>query len=281
MVEQTDKSVWVRVARVPLWVDLTRFLGPEFTRGGDGETAEARLPPAAAAELCARLRGLGLDGAALSVHATPQLGRARVRAARLADARARRDTTKGFLRAGARTSGEGRYSLTPELLAVQLAAQVAGKRVVDACCGSGGNAVAFARAGCEVLAIDLDRERLEEAAHNAALYGVGQRIRFVHGDASALLPELSGDVLFIDPPWGREYDKRGTTRADLPLLDALLALPAAVRARFANWLLKLPSSFATRGLPGAELRAVFGEAAGDYRRIKFILASLSGEELTR
>jgi hypothetical protein len=281
MIARTDKLVQVRVERVPRWLDLERFLGAEFVRGADTETAEAALSAQAAAELCARLRGLGVDGAPLSVQVTPPLARSLVRAARLADARARRDTTRGFLRAGARASAEGRYSLTPELLALRLAGEFAGKRVVDACCGSGGNAVAFARAGCEVLAIDVDRDRLLEAAHNAAVYGVAQRIRFLQGDAIALLPGLSADVLFADPPWGREYDKRASTRADLPLLDALLALPAPVRARFATWLVKLPSSFATRDLPGAELRAVFGEAPGDYRRIKFILATLSGGEPTR
>lgn len=278
MVERTDKSVQVRVERLPRWLDLARFLGPEFARGADVEIAEATLSAAAAAELCARLRGLGVDGAPLSVQVKPALGRSLVRAARLADARARRETTKAFLRTGARASGEGRYSLTPELLAVRVAAELAGKRVVDACCGSGGNAVAFARAGCEVVAIDIDQERLAEAAHNAALYGVAPRIRFLLGDACALLPELSADVLFADPPWGRDYDKRATSRAELPLLDALLALPEAVRARFATWLLKLPSSFATSSLPAAQLRAVFGEAPGDYRRIKFILATLSGEQ---
>jgi predicted RNA methylase len=281
LVERRERSVQVRVRRLPAWLDPARLLGPEFVRGAQREVAEATLSAQAAAEVCARLRGLGIDGAALSVDVSPPLGRTLVRAARLADARARRDTTKAFLRPGARASGEGHYSLTPEALAMALAETVASKRVVDACCGSGGNAVAFARAGCDVVAIDVDRERLAEAAHNAALYGVERRIRFIHGDVRALLPALSADVLFVDPPWGRDYDKRGCARADLPLLDALLALPSAVRARFAVWLLKLPASFATRELPGAEVRAVFGEAAGDYRRIKFIVAILSGVDARR
>ncbi len=287
--EGTDRGVRVQVGPLPRWLDLWRFLGEAFTRSADGEAAEGWLAREAAAELCARLRGLGLAGRPLSVRVTPPLARTLVRAGRLAEARARRATTPGFTHAGARASGEGRYSLTPEALALRLAAEfcsradprastVAGKRVVDACCGSGGNALGFARAGCEVLAIDVDSERLAEAAHNAALYGVAGRIRFVHGDALALLPGLSGDLLFIDPPWGRDYDKRAVARADLPLLDRLLALPGAHRAGFAACWLKLPPSFATAELPGAELRAVFGEAAGDYRRIKFILAALPPAE---
>lgn len=273
----TEKGVRVHVAPVPHWLDMSRFLGDEFSRDADGEGAEAVLSREDAAALCARLRGLGIAGRPLSVGVSPPLPRALVRAARLADARARRDTTPGFTRAGARASGEGRYSLTPEALALNLAGEVAGQRVVDACCGSGGNALAFARAGCEVVAIDVDGARLAEAAHNAALYGVAHRIRFVQGDAPALLPSLSADLLFVDPPWGRDYDKRAVGRAHLPLLERLLALSLVQRARFAVWWMKLPASFATHELPGAQLRAVFGEASGDYRRIKFILAMLRPE----
>jgi predicted RNA methylase len=196
------------------------------------------------------------------------------------DARARRETTPAFLRPGARASGEGRYSLTPEALAMSVAEQARGQSVVvDACCGSGGNAIAFARVGCEVTAIDLDAERLAEAAHNAALYGVTSRIRFVNGDARALVPELAADLLFIDPPWGRDYDKRATLRADFPLLADLLALNSELAAHYAAVWLKLPASFATRSLPRCEVRPVFGEGRGDFRRIKFILAALSRESL--
>jgi predicted RNA methylase len=198
-----------------------------------------------------------------------------VRAARLEDARARRETTPAFLRAGARATGEGRYSLTPEALAMSLAEDARAKRVVDACCGSGGNAIAFARAGCDVAAIDVDAERLAEAAHNAHIYGVAKRIRFIHGDARVLAPTLAGDVLFIDPPWGRDYDKRATQRADFPLLDELLSLCCS---RYGALWLKLPASFATKSLARpAAVRAVFGAGRGDFRRIKFILAVLASE----
>jgi predicted RNA methylase len=273
--QRVAKSVHVRVAPLPAWLDLERFLGAEFERVQGGEAAQAVLLPQHAAEVCARLRGLGVDGAQLSLSVTPPLGRALVRAARLADARARRATTPAFLRPGARASGEGRYSLTPEALALSLADELAGKSVVDACCGSGGNAIAFARAGCDVTAIDIDAERLAEAAHNARLYGVAQRIRFVQGDARVCVPTLRGDVLFIDPPWGRDYDKRATTRTDFDLLDALLALKREELSQYGALWLKLPASFATRSLPAsAKVRAVFGEGPGDFRRIKFILAAL-------
>lgn len=264
---------------LPGWLDVPRLLGDYAWHltplAGGGQRARAALPAQAAAELGARLRGLGLDGAPLQVALTPTPGRALVRAARLSEARARRDTTPGFSLRAARAAGEGRFSLTPESLALALGAGARGRRVVDACCGSGGNTLGFARAGCEVTAIDLDPARIAEARHNARLYGVAERVRFLAGDARALVPGLAADILFIDPPWadasGR-YDKRRTTRESLPLLDQLLSLPLV---GYGELWLKLPCSFDTRSIPGGRPRAWFGEAPGDRRRVKFIEIVLS------
>jgi hypothetical protein len=38
--------------------------------------------------------------------------------------------------------------------------------------------------------------------HNAGVYGVADRIEFVHGDFLALAPRLKADVVFLSPPWG-------------------------------------------------------------------------------
>ncbi len=290
------RTVQVAVEPVPHWVDVARLLGDyawQLTPLGSGaQRACAPLPAHDAAELAARLRGLGLDGVPLAVTVQPPLARGLVRAARLSEARARRQTTPGFALRAARASGEGRFSLTPEPLALALAASAAGARVVDACCGSGGNTLGFARAGCEVTAIDIDPQRIAEAQHNAKLYGVAERIQFLTGDARVLVPERAADILFVDPPWsaaaGRvaagstpatgHYDKRCTTRQSLPLLDQLLALPLAGYGKL--WL-KLPCSFATRSIAGGRPRAWFGEAAGDRQRIKFVQLVLSPAELER
>jgi RNA cap guanine-N2 methyltransferase len=270
-----EREVAVEVDPVPAWIDARRLLGEyawQLTPLADGRglCARAALPALAAAELASRLRGLGLDGAPLRVSIVPAPGRALVRAARLAEARARRSSTAGFSLRAARATGEGRFSLTPEALALALAAHARGQRVVDACCGSGGNALGFARAGCAVTAIDAEPARIAEARHNAGLYGVAERIRFLTGDARQLVPELEADILFIDPPWGDaagRYDKRRTDRSSLPLLDQLLDLPLT---GYRELWLKLPCSFDTRSIPGGRPRAWFGEATGDRRRVKFV-----------
>jgi trimethylguanosine synthase len=263
----------VCIEPLPPWLDHARLLVPgAFTLAArsDGDVRlEGELDLELAADLAARLRGLGIGGRATELRVEPALPRRSVRAARLIEARRRRETSAGFTHPNARVDAEGRIALTPEALACALAERVRGQRVVDATAGVGGNAIAFARAGCEVTAIELDGPRLALARHNARVYGVAQRITFLHGDARALVPSLGAQLLFIDPPWGTAYDRRYTRADDLPLLGALLAS----RARFERCWIKLPPSFDARSLPGEvrAVEAVFGEAAGDYRRIKFLL----------
>jgi hypothetical protein len=281
----------VRVAPLPTWLDAQRLLGP--TKDGDGGwafdacdggiQARASLDGPRAADLAARVRGLGLDGRPLTCEIEPPLRRALVRRARTEDARRRRTTTPGFSRAGARVDEIGRMSLTPEILADRVASWAGGRAVVDAGCGVGGNAIAFARAGSRVCAIEIDADRLALARDNARLYGVADRVEFVLGDARELVraradPET---ILFVDPPWGADWNRRGCGLAELPLLAALRPLAAGYHALWA----KLPPSFATAELGGPEIElrvdALFGEAEGDRRRVKFVLARVSARSETR
>lgn len=265
----------VTVSPLPAWLDRARLLGAG-TWTHDGATAVAQLDTAAAADLSARLRGMGLDGLPIVLTVTPPLHRNAVRDARTEDARRRRDTTPGFLRPGTRTDEEGRWSLTPELLAVRMgedAARALGPaaRVLDAGCGIGGNTIGFARAGLRVLAVDRDPTRLAMARHNVRLYGVADRVTFRAGDATEALRDAQVDLVFLDPPWGTEWSRTCTRLVDLGDFGALLAL---ARATAPHVWVKLPPSFATADLGDAAVRAVFGEAAGDRARIKFLLARL-------
>jgi 16S rRNA G966 N2-methylase RsmD len=266
----------VRVVGLPPWVDAARLLGEGAwsLSGSDAghRVAEASLSARQAADVDARLRGVGLGLGPLEVHVSPRLPRALVRAARTEDARRRRETTPGFSKRGVRLDEEGRFSLTPEPLALAIAGQAAGRSVVDATAGCGGNAIAFARLGSAVVAIDRDPQRLALARHNAGVYGVGRAIDFRAGDARDLVLEAEGAILFVDPPWGEAWNRRVTTLAELPLLAELLAL--APRTGAEELWAKVPPSFAVSELPGAEPEAYFGEAAGDRRRVKLLLLRL-------
>jgi SAM-dependent methyltransferase len=69
-------------------------------------------------------------------------------------------------------------------------------RVVDLGCGIGADAIAFAEAGLEVLAVEVD-----EATAAIARANLGRRAEVITGDAESLAAELitSGDAVYLDP----------------------------------------------------------------------------------
>ncbi len=103
---------------------------------------------------------------------------------------------------GIQIDAQGLYSTKPEGIAMGIGRALPGSTVFDAFCGVGGTSIGFARAGKNVIAVDLNQERLAMAAHNASLYGVQDRITFVHGDMRDVIGDHKFDTVFLDPPWG-------------------------------------------------------------------------------
>jgi len=115
---------------------------------------------------------------------------------------------------------EGWYSVTPELVANQIANRCRCDTILDAFCGVGGNSIAFAQTCQRVIALDTSPTRLALARHNAQIYGVADRIEFILSDYLSFaksylsLPSPSKpqsenshqarkiDVVFLSPPWG-------------------------------------------------------------------------------
>ncbi len=263
----------VTVDNLPAWLNIPQLLGPgawELTTRDGWVRAEAELPRPQAADLGARLRNLGIGGRKLRVACIPKLPRGAVRAARTQDARRRRQTSVGFSRSGVRLDEQGRFSLTPEQLALALGKRANGVHVVDAGCGAGGNSIGFARAGCRVTAIEADPKRAADARHNTRCYDVDQAVEVLTGEVEALLPTISTDpqrdILFVDPPWGRGYNRERVALTDFPLLATCLA----ARHQFAEIWAKLPPSTDVHACEAA-VEAVFGHAPGDARRVKFLL----------
>jgi SAM-dependent methyltransferase len=85
------------------------------------------------------------------------------------------------------------------------------QRVVDVCCGVGGDAIALARAGHRVDAVELDPLTAAVARANASVLGLDHLVTITVGDAAAVAPE-GYDVLFADPARrtarGRTFDPR-------------------------------------------------------------------------
>ncbi|AWM36105.1 Methyltransferase domain protein [Gemmata obscuriglobus] len=96
--------------------------------------------------------------------------------------------------------------------------------VADLCCGIGADAIALARAGLTVAAVDLDPLRVAMCGANAAALGVTDRVRGIAGDAlAAPLPDAR--AAFADP------DRRANGRRFLDPEDYSPSL-GALRGRF-------------------------------------------------
>lgn len=226
-------QVAVRLEGAPDWLDTTAWL-----RDGDP------LPAARARWLLQNLDGLTVGEHRLSVHTDPPL-RAGRRPPPREDRGLRRRRLFSRWDLGVQTDDEGLISATPEALASRLVASLSGV-VMDGTCGVGSLSVALARnpAVTAVLAVDTHAGRLKMARHNAALYGVESRIRFLHQDVAEALRTHAADALVLDPPWGgRSYDRERVGLDDLGL-DLMAVLALAPR----RVVLKLPHSFAVSTL---------------------------------
>lgn len=55
------------------------------------------------------------------------------------------------------------------------------------------------------------------ARHNAAIYGVADRIEFIVGDFLTLADSLKADIIFLSPPWGGpQYLKVSRKKRSVP-----------------------------------------------------------------
>lgn len=114
---------------------------------------------------------------------------------------------------GIKLDFESWFSVTPERIARHIAERCTCDLVIDAFCGAGGNAIQFAFYCKQVIAIDIDPNKIALAKHNAKIYGISERIEFVVADYFHFAPKLKADVVFLSPPWGgpeylesEEYD---------------------------------------------------------------------------
>jgi trimethylguanosine synthase len=132
---------------------------------------------------------------------------------------------------GIKLDREGLYSAKPEKIALEIAQTLSGSCVLDAFCGVGGTAIGFARIKEKVITVDCNQQRLEMAKHNAKIYGVADKIQFIHGDIKDLLASrsLNFDSIFFDPPWGGvDYYKSELFNLDMFNPDGQFLINAAL-----------------------------------------------------
>ncbi len=73
-----------------------------------------------------------------------------------------------------------------------------GRLVIDACCGIGADSLAFARAGAQVIGLDIDPLRVEMARLNAEALGI-TNARFEIADVRAAESMPEANLIFFDP----------------------------------------------------------------------------------
>ena len=88
---------------------------------------------------------------------------------------------------GIQLDEEGLYSAMPETTGLEQAKHIVGSVIYDAFAGVGGTSIAYARAGKQVIATDINAKRLAMAEHNAQIYGVSNNIDFICADFSRWL----------------------------------------------------------------------------------------------
>ncbi len=245
-----------------------------------GAPVGTAVAPSTAALLHQRLQGLALGGSTLQVHVP--LGPDEVLPVpdRVERADLRRGRGDSWL---PHVDAVGRFSATPEEIAArqaELLATVHEGLVIDPFCGCGGSAIALARAGLDVLAIERDPSRARLAGRNAKVLGVADRVTVRTGEALRLLPGLlrshPGAAVFLDPPWGAaEGMERAALTWDTFVAPAVWSLVGDRRAVLA----KLPRDFDLKTLPGPRawtLRWEFGAATVGADRVVKLVTALRG-----
>lgn len=74
---------------------------------------------------------------------------------------------------------------------------------VELCCAVGMAVIPLAEKMSKVVGVDISESRIADAKHNARLYGVEDKIRFIVGDVldRELLKGVSAEVAVLDPDW--------------------------------------------------------------------------------
>lgn len=157
----------------------------------------------------------------------------------------------------------GRRYLTPESLAARQAGRIPAARVLDLFAGCGGNALAGARAGLDVVAVEADEERAGLCRRNAAALGLPLEVH--HGAAEDLGPALwrPGTAVFLDPPWERGEATWGSLLSE-PLRRWLGGVGPLV--------LKAPREFDVCSLParGWVVHYEFGDGEDDRAVVRML-----------
>ncbi|RLN85075.1 hypothetical protein BBJ28_00023617 [Nothophytophthora sp. Chile5] len=129
------------------------------------------------------------------------------------------------------SDGEVAERVTPQPIAEHIASRLRCDVVVDPFAGCGGNVIQLAMTCKQVIAIDIDPEKIRMAKHNATIYGVAHKIEWIVGNSIEILPALKADVVFLSPPWGGQNYSRKRFRLDDMIVKGVSGVELFAKAR--------------------------------------------------
>ena len=160
----------------------------------------------------------------------------------------------------------GLYTMVAESYALRMAEKARGRKTLDICSGIGSMSIAFARTGQQVIAIEIDENKVAMARHNAQVYGVADRIdtRIADITSAGMLQSLPSDIdtVWLDPPWGTgigEYRTRPAIYLEDLQLAGMDLRDLVGKIACQDVMLRLPPNFDT---------SIFRSASGE--KIKFV-----------
>lgn len=119
------------------------------------------------------------------------------------------------------------------------------KIIIDGTANVGGNTLSFSSYFDHVIAVEINLDTFNVLKNNVETYK-RKNVELINDDFLNLVPVLSADVIFMDPPWtGTFYkmnDKMDLFLSEVNIIDIIPKLKCQVIA------LKLPSNYNIKGL---------------------------------
>jgi trimethylguanosine synthase len=143
--------------------------------------------------------------------------------------------------------------LCPQSVAFKICNKIKSSHIVDAFCGAGGMAIAFALKHRHITAVDINKKHLEDSRYNATLFKVADRIDFIEGNILTTLSKLKNSAVVFDPTQKESTKTDKFTLSDFfPAGERLIYLAKALS--FREIIFKVPKNFDFESLNSSRLK---------------------------
>jgi 16S rRNA G966 N2-methylase RsmD len=115
--------------------------------------------------------------------------------------------------------------------------------ITDATAGAGGDTISFANHFKSVNAIEINTNRFNYLMNNVEVYKLNN-VNLHNDDMMIITPNITQDVIFIDPPWGgKSYKDNENLRLTINDLELESCCIELLKTKPKLIVLKLPSNY--------------------------------------